>query len=257
MTDNQTTTAQRRTALITGGSRGIGLAVAQKLAQDGNNIVVTYRSNKELADQAMAEISENFNVEAHAYQADARDHDAINNAITEVAELNIAAPTILINNAGITRDTLFMRMSDDDWNNVLQTHLNGAFYATKAVIRGMMKQRFGRIINITSVQAYVGPVGQANYATAKAGLIGFTRAIAKEHASRGITCNAVAPGPIESDMTKEAAPEWREQALKQVPAGRFGQVEEVANLISFLSSEKAGYITGVTVPIDGGFGMGV
>jgi 3-oxoacyl-[acyl-carrier protein] reductase len=239
--------------LVTGASRGIGRAIAEQLGADGARIAINYRAQAEDAEQVAAAIRSTGG-NAIVAQADVRSIQGVQDMIGRVEE-ELGRVSVLVNNAGIARDGLLVRMSAEDWHAVIETHLTGAFHCTQAVLRGMMRQRWGRIINITSISGLAGNAGQANYSTAKAGLIGFTRSVAREVGSRNITVNAVAPGFIETDMTKDLRKEWRQQVLDITPVGRFGLPAEVAAAVSFLASEKAGYVTGQVLSIDGGLGM--
>ncbi|MBN1933311.1 MAG: 3-oxoacyl-[acyl-carrier-protein] reductase [Anaerolineae bacterium] len=240
-------------ALVTGGSRGIGRAIVKRLASMGISVAVNYVSRPDAAQSIVDEIRGGGGV-ALAVQADVRSGEAVQAMVAQI-EGELGEIDILINNAGITRDGLFMRMSEQDWLDVIEINLNGAFHCTKAVIRKMQRGRWGRIVNVSSVAGLAGNVGQANYAAAKAGLIGFTRALAREVGSRGITVNAVAPGFVETDMTAGLQPDWKDQALKLTPIGRFGLPDEVAATVVFLVSDEAAYITGQVISIDGGLGM--
>jgi 3-oxoacyl-[acyl-carrier protein] reductase len=242
-----------RVALVTGGGRGIGRAVAQALAAAGAAVTINYRGNSAAAEEAVAAIR-TAGGEATAAQADIADGAAVEGLIKGVIA-TAGRLDILINNAGITRDTLLLRMKDDDFDQVLNTNLRGAFLTTRAVLRQMSKQRAGRIINIASVIGLIGNAGQANYAAAKAGLIGFTKATALEIAPRGVTVNAVAPGFIATEMTNILGDETRKAILERIPLGRLGQPDEVAQLVTFLASDAAAYITGQTFTIDGGMVM--
>jgi 3-oxoacyl-[acyl-carrier protein] reductase len=242
-----------RVALVTGGGRGIGRAIAQGLAASGATVVINYRDNAAAAEEAVASIRAGGGA-ATATQADVSDGPAVE----QLVKATLAAHgrlDILVNNAGITRDTLLMRRKDDDFDQVVNTNLRGVFLCTRAVLRQMSKQRAGRIINIASVIGIIGNAGQANYAAAKAGIIGFTRATAREIAARNVTVNAVAPGFIETEMTGVLGEETRKAILESVPLGRFGQPEEVAQLVTFLASDAAAYITGQTLTVDGGMVM--
>lgn len=237
-------------ALVTGGSRGIGAAIAARLAADGATVAINYAGNEAAAAAVVAEIVANGGA-AHAFQADVRDSMQCSALVDSVVG-TMGQLDILVNNAGITRDGLMLRMSDEDWNDVISTNLSGAFMMTKAVSRVMMKQRRGSIINVGSVIGLVGNAGQVNYAAAKAGLIGFTKSVAKELAPRGIRANLVAPGFIETDMTAKLTETVRESARDAIALKRFGTTEEVAAVVSFLASEDASYITGQVIAVDGG-----
>lgn len=242
-----------KTAIITGGSRGIGKAIALKLAKKGANIVVNYTSNSSKAEEAVNEIKK-MGREAMAVKADVSNPDDVKNLIKET-EKKFSSIDILINNAGITRDTLLIRMKEDDWDKVMSVNLKGTFLCTKLVGKKMMKQRSGNIVNIASVVGIIGNAGQANYSASKAGIIGFTKSTAKELSSRGINVNAVAPGFIETEMTKKLSEEVVENYSKNIPLGKMGKPEDVANVVSFLCSEEASYITGQVINVDGGMVM--
>lgn len=237
-----------RVALITGASRGIGKAIAEAFANAGAHVVCVSRSAADV--QAVADTLPNASAAACDVSSTAGFTDLINNIVGEHGRLDI-----LVNNAGITRDGLIMRMKEDDWNMVLDINLKGAFNGIKAVTRTMMKQRSGRIINISSVVGLTGNAGQANYAASKAGLIGLTKSIAKELSSRGITVNCIAPGYIATDMTAELSDAVKEDLEKQIPLGRIGNPEDIANAVLFLASDEASYITGQTITVDGGIVM--
>lgn len=242
-----------RAALVTGGGRGIGRAITRSLAAAGAAVTVNYRGNSAAAEATVAEIQA-AGGEAAAAQADVSDSKAVE-AMVKAAIARFGRLDILVNNAGITHDALLLRMKDEEFDDVLATNLRGVFLCTRAVLRQMSKQRSGRIVNITSVIGLIGNPGQANYAAAKAGVIGFTRAAAREIAPRNVTVNAVAPGFIETEMTDILGEETRKAILERIPLGRLGQPEEVAELVTFLASDAAAYITGQTFGIDGGMVM--
>lgn len=244
---------KNKVALVTGASRGIGRAIAIELAKNGANVAVNYAGSKEKAEEVVNEIKQ-LGQEAIAIQADVSDEEAINNMVKEVITA-FGRLDILVNNAGITRDNLMMRMKVEDWDAVIDTNLKGVFLCSKAVTRQMMKQRFGRIINISSVVGVLGNAGQANYVAAKAGVIGLTKAMARELANRNITVNAVAPGFIKTDMTDKLPEEMKENLLGQIPLGTFGTPEQVAKVVRFLASDDASYMTGQTLHVDGGMYM--
>ncbi|MEE8327132.1 MAG: 3-oxoacyl-ACP reductase FabG [candidate division NC10 bacterium] len=245
-------TLQGKVAVVTGGSRGIGRAVATVLAREGAVITLCAR-DRVLLEKVAAEL-ESLGAQALAVQADVTRASEVEQMIGACVE-RFGQVDILVNNAGITRDNLLLRMKDEEWDAVLSVNLKGVFQCTRAVLRPMIKQRSGRIINLTSVVAVMGNPGQTNYAAAKAGIIGFTKATAREVASRGITANAVAPGFIETDMTHALGPELQEQMRSQIPLGRFGRPEDVAELVAFLASDRAAYITGQVIHLNGGLWM--
>jgi 3-oxoacyl-[acyl-carrier protein] reductase len=242
-----------KVAVVTGSSRGIGRAIALRLASLGARVVVNYRTNAEAAQEVVEAIGA-LGGQAMAIQADVGDAEDAKRLI-KAAQTTYGGLDILVNNAGTTRDTLLARMSEDEWNLVINTNLKGAFNCTKAAIRPMMRQRYGRIVSITSVAGLAGNPGQANYAAAKAGLVGFTKAVAKEVGSRNITVNAVAPGFIPTDLTASLPQELVEKAIEMTPLGRPGTSEEIANAVAFLVSDEASYITGVVLRVDGGLAM--
>jgi 3-oxoacyl-[acyl-carrier protein] reductase len=237
-------------AVVTGGSRGIGKAIALKLASQGANIVVNYTSNADAANEVVQSI-EAMGQKAIAVKANVSQAEDIENLIKET-EKELGKIDILVNNAGITRDGLLIRMKENDWDDVLNVNLKGVFLSTKLIGKKMLKQKKGSIVNVTSVVGIMGNAGQANYAASKAGVIGFTKSVAKEFASRGITVNAVAPGFIQSDMTDKLSEEVVENYKNAIPLSRMGEADDVANLVSFLVSDNANYITGQTVQVDGG-----
>ncbi len=242
-----------KVALVVGASRGIGKAIAEYLATTGVTVVGTATS--ESGAKAITANLQTFNNNKNlGVMLNVAEPDSIEAAMHQINE-NIGSPVILINNAGITKDNLFLRMSEEEWLKVINTNLSGVFRLTKACIKFMLKMRWGRIINISSVIAFSGNVGQANYAAAKAGIIGFTKSLAQEVASRGVTVNAIAPGFIDTDMTKSLPIEFKEQLLNKIPMGRFGSVEEVAKAVMFLVSENSSYITGNTIHVNGGMLM--
>lgn len=242
-----------KTAIVTGGSRGIGRAAALTLAEAGADVAVIYAGNTAAAEETVRLIEEKGR-KGLAIQCDVADEAAVTAMVKDVKK-ELGRIDILVNNAGITRDGLLMIMKETDWQAVLDTNLTGAFHCTKAVTRLMMKQRSGSIINITSVVGETGNAGQANYAAAKAGLIGFTKSVAKELASRNIRCNAIAPGCIETDMTAVLGEDTVDAMIKTIPMGRVAQPEEVAKAVLFLASDDASYITGQTLNVDGGMVM--
>ncbi len=243
--------AEVRGVLVTGSSRGIGRAILLEFARAGHRVAVHYGKNREAAEAVAEEARELGAAKVAVLGADLADLAAAKALFAE-AEAALGGVDVLVNNAGITRDNLLVRLKDEDWLDVLQTNLNAAFVLTREAIKKMMRRKWGRVVNIASVSGLLGPAGQANYAAAKAGLIGLTKTAAKEYAARGITVNAVAPGFIETDMTA-ALPEAVQKAyLEQIPAGRFGKPEEVAKLVAFLASDDAAYINGQTICIDGG-----
>ncbi|MCH8029553.1 MAG: 3-oxoacyl-[acyl-carrier-protein] reductase [Candidatus Dadabacteria bacterium] len=239
-----------KVALVTGASRGIGRAVALKLASCGASVVVNYASNKELAEEVLGEI-EAMGSTGQVRQFDVSDSLRVREEVSSIAR-ELGGLHILVNNAGINRDSLLVRMKEEDWDEVLTVNLKGMFNTTKIAARVMMKQRFGRIINLTSVIGEMGNPGQSNYSASKSGIIGFTKSVAKELGPRGITVNAVSPGFIDTDMTRSLSDSVKEQYLKGIALGRFGSPEDVAGVVAFLASEEASYITGEVIRINGG-----
>ena len=242
-----------KTALVTGGSRGIGRAIVLRLATQGADVAFSYKGNATAAAEVVAAV-EGMGRRALSVQADARSQEGAEGLVKSVLEA-FSKIDILVNNAGITRDNLIMRMNPDEWSEVLETNLFGAFYTIKAVTRPMLKARRGRIVNITSVSGQAGQTGQANYSSAKAGLIGLTKATARELASRGITVNAVAPGFVLTELTQDLPQNLQDEITARTPLGRFGTTEEIANAVAFLASDEAGYITGQVLAVDGGLVM--
>ncbi|MGH2457731.1 MAG: 3-oxoacyl-[acyl-carrier-protein] reductase [Chloroflexota bacterium] len=239
--------------LITGASRGIGRAIALRFAQEGARIGINYLNNVEAAEATADDVSR-LGAEPFLLPGDVSDPGTVAAALDALSQ-RWGRIDVLVNNAGIVRDTLILRMSDDDWDSVLRTNLRGAFLCTRAVLRPMLRQRAGRIINVASVSGLRGNAGQANYAASKAALIGLTKSVAREVASRGITVNAVAPGLIETDITTNMPEKARAALIEQIPLGRMGTIDEVANVVSFLASDQASYLTGQAIVVDGGLAM--
>jgi 3-oxoacyl-[acyl-carrier protein] reductase len=240
-----------RTALITGAGRGIGRATAVRLAAQGARIALNYKDNKGAAEEAK-HLVEQAGSSAQLIQGDVSVEADAERVVKEALAFGDGRLDVLVNNAGITRDDLLLRMKVEDWDAVLDLNLRGTFLVTKAAMRPMMKQRYGRIVNVSSVAGVAGNAGQANYSAAKAGIIGFTKTVAREMASRNVTCNAVAPGFVPTDLTASLISQMEQTLLKQIPLGRFGTVEDVANAIAFLVSDEASYITGQVLVVDGG-----
>ena len=239
-----------KTAIVTGGSRGIGRGIAERLAEGGANVLITYAGNAAAAQEVVDSLTAK-GVKAGAVQADAADPESAAKIVAAATDLG-GSVDILVNNAGIARDNLLIRMKDEEFDAVIATNLRGVYAMMKAVAKPMMKARYGRIINISSVVGVYGNAGQVNYAAAKAGVIGMTKSVAKELGSRGITCNAVAPGFIETDMTAVLPENVKEELKKQIVLGRLGQVEDIAEAVGFLASDKASYITGQVLEVAGG-----
>lgn len=236
-------------ALVTGASRGIGKATAELLAAQGATVIGTATS-----DNGAQSISDYLGSQGQGLRLNVNEEGAIDTLISDITK-DHGAVDILVNNAGITRDNLLMRMKEDEWNDVIDTNLSAVFKLSKAVMRGMMKKRNGRIINIGSVVGTMGNPGQANYCAAKAGVIGFSKSLAQEIAGRGVTVNVVAPGFIDTDMTKSLTDDQKERIFDQIPSGRLGKPEEIASAVAFLASEGAAYITGQTIHVNGGLSM--
>ena len=241
-----------KVALVTGASRGIGCGIAKTLAKNGAHVVCVSRNQSDV--QSVADIITAVGGIATAVACDISDMDNVSKLIKDTITTHDHLD-ILVNNAGVTRDNLLLRMSEDDWNTVLDINLKAVFIAIKAAARTMIKQRHGRIINISSVVGLMGNAGQVNYAASKAGLIGLTKATARELASRGITANCIAPGYVVTDMTNDLGDEVQQSLIEQIPLGRIGQVEDIACAVAFLASDEAAYITGQTLTIDGGMAM--
>ena len=239
----------KRIALVTGASRGIGRAIAERLAEDGFFVLGTATS-----DNGAAAISTYLGENGKGLTLDVSNSESIESVMKAISD-EFGTPHVLVNNAGITRDNLLMRMKDDEWDDIISTNLTSVFRMSKAVLRGMMKAKTGRIINISSVVGSTGNAGQANYAAAKAGMIGFTKSMAKEVGSRNITVNTVAPGFIDTDMTKELSDDIKNNLLTAIPLARLGDAKEIAHAVSFLASDGAAYITGETLHVNGGMFM--
>jgi 3-oxoacyl-[acyl-carrier protein] reductase len=242
-----------RVALVTGGGRGIGRAIAARLAKGSAKVAISYRANDAAAEET-ANLVRAAGAECELFKGDVatpKDVEVLVNGIGEA----FGPVEILVNNAGTTRDNILLRMKDAEFDEVLATNLKGTYLCTRAVLRGMVRARWGRIVNVSSVVGLLGNAGQANYAASKAGIIGFTKSVAREVAGRGITANAVAPGYVETELTGSLPESIKEQILGQVPVGRFGELEEVAEVVAFLASDSAAYITGQTIAVDGGMVM--
>ncbi|MBQ7147659.1 MAG: 3-oxoacyl-[Pseudobutyrivibrio sp.] len=237
-------------ALVTGGSRGIGKVISENLAKAGFDVAICYSGNESAAQETISECKKH-GVQAMYIKADVSKSEDVSAMFEEIKAL-LGPVEVLVNNAGITKDGLLIRMSEDDFDSVVDINLKGTFHCTKAAIKDMMKARNGRIINITSIVGVEGNPGQANYCASKAGIIGFTKSVAKEYGAKGITVNAVAPGFIQTAMTDSLPENVKESYLKQIPVGRFGQPEDIANVVEFLASDKAAYVTGQVVEVTGG-----
>ena len=242
-----------RVALVTGGGRGLGRAIAVRLAEEGAKVAISYRSNDAAAGET-AELVRKAGAGCETFKGDVASSEDVEALMKGVGDA-FGPVEILVNNAGTTRDNILLRMKDAEFEEVLATNLKGTYLCTRAVLRGMVRARWGRIVNISSVVGLVGNAGQANYAASKAGMIGFTKSVAREVAGRGITANAVAPGYVETELTGRLPENVKEQILGQVPVGRFGEPEEIAEVVAFLAGERAAYVTGQTIAVDGGMVM--
>ncbi len=242
-----------RVAIVTGGGRGIGRAIAGQLAGEGANLAISYRSNEIAAEEAAQKVRA-AGVRCELFKGDVSSPEDVEALFTGVRDA-FGRVDILVNNAGITRDNLVMRMNEGEFDDVLRTNLRGTYLCTRAALRPMIRARWGRIVNVSSVVGLVGNAGQANYAASKAGIIGLTKSVAREVAQRSITVNAVAPGYVETELTGGLPEKMKEQIREQIPAGRFGEPEEVAEVVAFLVAEEAGYVTGQTIAVDGGMTM--
>jgi len=244
---------KNRVALVTGASRGIGKQVAKDLASMGATVIVNYPNSNDSAEQTVEEIEKNGGT-AIMSEFDVSDFNAVQKEVSSIIN-KLGEIHILINNAGITRDKLFMRMKEEDWDRVFEVNLKGVYNCTRAVIRNMLKQRFGRIVNIASVVGEMGNAGQINYSSTKAGVIGFTKSAAKEFASRAVTVNAISPGFIQTDITQNIPEEFKKKYMESIPLGRFGETTDISNVVCFLVSDNASYITGEVIRVNGGLYM--
>ena len=242
-----------RVALVTGGGRGIGRAIAVRLAKGGTKVAISYRANDEAAGET-AKLVREAGAECELFKGDVASSEDVAALFKGVTEA-FGPVEILVNNAGTTRDNIMMRMKDAEFDDVVQTNLKGTYLCTRAVLRGMVRARWGRIVNVSSVVGLLGNAGQANYAASKAGIIGLTKSVAREVANRGITANAVAPGYVETELTGGLSEEIKGRILGQVPVGRFGEPEEIAEVVAFLAGDGAAYVTGQTIAVDGGMVM--
>jgi 3-oxoacyl-[acyl-carrier protein] reductase len=246
--------SEKRVVVVTGASRGIGRAVAVALSRPGSEVIINYRSGREAAEETAAAVAARGGT-PHLVPFSVADAEAVKDAFKEIIKVH-GRVDVLVNNAGVARDNLLALMKGAEWDEVLDTNLKGVFLCSQAVVKAMMKQRYGRIVNITSIVGVMGNPGQGNYCAAKAGIIGLTRSLARELISRNITVNAVAPGFIETDMTKDMPEKAREGLLAQIPAGRYGAPEDIAAAVDYLVSQGAGYVTGQVIHVNGGMFMG-
>lgn len=242
-----------KVALITGGSRGIGREIAIELSKHGVNIAITYNNNEVKAKETVDEIQKNGAKGIYIKVDVSKEEDVLK--MIETVKNQLGSIDILVNNAGINKDNLLMRMKTDEWDDVINTNLKGTYLCTKAVVRNMIKEKYGKVINIASIAGVAGNFGQTNYSASKAGIIGFTKSLAKELASRGINVNAVAPGLIQTDMAKALKDDIKDSLVKNIPMGRLGSTKDIANIVVFLASEKSDYITGQVINVDGGMIM--